>query len=751
MEDEPQDSMFQSLADQWQNTPAVVASSYLELANLLETCSTEFSQVFERHVALGKDDWSLSDLLLDLSVEFGVDFSQAARYFDDSINEDDPEDIMFARDFNEASFRRRLSNFCLATANALDSTSTQTTRQYIAAYRARQHNPHSNAAYDIAAEREAAAHQSVSLEVFEQAAVAEMVEEAEQLNFIEDVQAQALVKTEDKPEDEQIRGPEDDRLDLLDGVQIQALVKTESQSSLKAPSKAPSDKMKPKTYAISDHPLLEGIMERDSRVLTKEEIFDLTDDLDLERLQKPTRAQTWLTPSLQSNAEQIQDSFLSQVTYSMDEASQEDCKKVFVEVLTICGVARTMTGTKLFHSLLQQQGLSFVSHQSFIDLLENWAAKYTPESNDLASKIRQTISEYEGMMKLIGDDDPTYADLQALLETLKEQLKSALSRGSRKPRQKAAPLTSKDLLMKGLKEIFAFYARQQKIIGAQATFDNITHNNSVWTLGKFFKFCKDFDLMGKATRDQRRLGREELAAIFKKFAELAKILKEESLVGMMGKIAEVFFNAQYDQVSGKPPVADSREKLDLMMMYLGCDRPEVYQQKMKGFGPAFSKEKTGYRIPEDDLSKRYMYRPPVKRPRHQSQKSESRLSHEPAPDTLSKLRMALSKPDIPMPTPPRPVKSDQVKAEPIHLKHLTDEQSTKEEEEDMLRALGIDEAEFTDEEVPESAQMRKAPLKVSQLEDKKVEQMLKMHDKRMQPGLKALERVRRSDKAFSRK
>jgi hypothetical protein len=871
MEDELQDSMFQSLADQRQETPALVTSSYLELVTRLAN-STEFSQIFERHAALGKDDWSLSDLLLDLSVECGVDFSQAVEYFDDSINEDDPEDIMFATDLNEASFRRRLSNFCLAKANALDSTSTQTTRQYIAAYWAdEQLKTPTDVADDLAAEREDAAQQAVSMEVFEEAAVAEMIGEAEQVNFIEDVQAQALVKTEDKPEllgdaqaqallrtednkpelledvraqallgeaehancfedvqtkalvkaenrpelpeDEQaqvliggaaeqlnfiedvqaqmlmktedkpelseevqFRGPED-RLDLLDDVQIQALVKTESQSSLEFPSKAPSDKMKPMTYAISDGPLAEGIMERNSRILTKEEIFDMTDDLDLERVQKPTRPETWLTPSLQSNAEQIQDSFSSQVTSSMYEVSQENCRKVFAQVLTICGVTETMTGTKLFSSLLQQQGLSFVSHQGFIDLMENWAAKYTPESNDLASKIRQTISEYEGMMKLIGEDDPACADLQTLIVTLKEQLQAALSRGSRKTRPRAAPLTSKGLLMKGLKEIFAFYARQQKIIGAQATFDNITHNNSVWTLGKFFKFCKDFELMGKTTRDQRRLGRDELAVIFKKFAELAKILKEDSLVGVLGKIAEVFFNAQYDQVSAKPPVADSQEKLDLMMMYLGCDRPEVYQQKMKGFGHAFSKERTGYRIPESDLSKKYAYRPPVPRPRHQSQKSESHLSQEPAPDTLSKLRIALSRPDIPMPTPPKSVrlgqeksslvrsdlvksdqfnsdlvKSDQVKTGRVHLKHLTNEQSTKEEEEDMLRALGIDEAEFNEEEVAASPLIKsQTPVKARQLEDTKVEQMLRMHDRRMQPGLKAIERVQRSIKGFSRK
>ena len=52
--------------------------------------------------------------------------------------------------------------------------------------------------------------------------------------------------------------------------------------------------------------------------------------------------------------------------------------------------------------------------------------------------------------------------------------------------------------MKGIREIFKFYAKQQNLYGNKATFDVIDQNLEEMNQGEFLKLLKDFNILGNA-------------------------------------------------------------------------------------------------------------------------------------------------------------------------------------------------------------------------------------------------------------
>ncbi len=68
---------------------------------------------------------------------------------------------------------------------------------------------------------------------------------------------------------------------------------------------------------------------------------------------------------------------------------------------------------------------------------------------------------------------------------------------------------------KGLREIFAFYCRQQLLIGKKATFEQLESVLTNMNLGEFMKLCKDFAIPISATK---------IKELFKKTAKLSKEL-----------------------------------------------------------------------------------------------------------------------------------------------------------------------------------------------------------------------------------
>lgn len=311
---------------------------------------------------------------------------------------------------------------------------------------------------------------------------------------------------------------------------------------------------------------------------------------------------TWLSPYLETHSAHITEFFLA-VSVGQ-EVSRAEALKVFTEVVKVSGIPRTSAGRKLFQSLIANYQKDTLTFSELCGLLNEWASQHTPEAVDITTKIKISIIDYEALLAKLEPGD-SYDTLAGMIHHLKGQLRLLAERES--PKLKSC---SKDQQQaKSLSEIFAFYAKQQKIIGSDATFDGIVQSSSVWTLGKYFKFCTDFDLMGKG-RGLRYLGKDDLAMIFKRNAEHAKLLREERFLGTLEQVAELYFNEDYDRSSGKPPVSHVgvKMKLEMMLLFLNLGNPELYQRRLKGFVHAFSTEKAGYRLPEGDLSKRYKYR-----------------------------------------------------------------------------------------------------------------------------------------------
>lgn len=752
-------------------------SFYLKIATRLKK-DTNLTEIFERHADLGKikDEWVLQELIQDLSLHLGVDLSQAVDYFSNTTNKDDSNDVIQMANFNEEMFRRRLGNFCLTKACSLDPNSDTLPEQYISAYRnaaSRQSSkydaedppelplvdeasPIESASSSPHAKLQQEQEETVAAYLLEATVEAELFDAALEVgwNAEDEVSPKNSVKQGYEEEDLEADYKGDDSLENAIEANIQGSLREQIAKAADEPEEywldppehqiivqksTPSHKrkgqveVKPITYAVSEVPLAEGIMDRSTRILHKDEIYQFSDDLDLDYVAKDPRPTTWLTPSLKRHADRILESFMSQSTSTLDEVSRADCLKVFKEALSICEVSLTQAGKRLFLTLLTDSR-DFLSYLDFIDLLEEWAGQYNPEASDIATKIRQTIAEYEAMLQEVGSEAESI-NLAAMILTLKEQLKKQISRGDR-PKQKVQRMDSQT---KALKEIFAFYARQQKIIGADSTFDEITHNVTVWTLSKFYKFCTDFEVMGRTRGSQRRLDKEELTAVFRKHWNYAKLLSEDRFLDVLERIAEAYFNQTYDKVSGQPPVAeqDAKAKLGMLLDYLGVGNPEIYLQKMKGFGHAFSKEKAGYRIPEDDLSKKYQYRNLSKQALKRRQRQQD-SSADPSLISLNKLKGVPSKLQVSSSASAKaPPKPDFSRLNPKPRRDQDDE-------EDVGKFLGIDESDLYDEAALSRDISARAHRQLP--DENRYGQILKMHERRMESGLKALERVRRVNK-----
>ena len=215
--------------------------------------------------------------------------------------------------------------------------------------------------------------------------------------------------------------------------------------------------------------------------------------------------------------------------------------------------------------------------------------------------LDQTIQEYEQLAQAASG----YALVSSLVSSL-QGLKQSFNVQTRRSYKEGL----KDRQLRGLNEIFSFYAKQLQMVGKSPTFDLLTQHGQIWSMGKFFKFCADFALMGKA-RDERRLSKAQVSQIFKQTAHNSINMDVRQFYSALDLVAELFFNSEYQASTGKKVAQLSLdEKRQLLYEYIGCENHTAYTAKLKGFGLPFSKERAGFRIPEDDISKRYKYNDP---------------------------------------------------------------------------------------------------------------------------------------------
>ena len=242
-----------------------------------------------------------------------------------------------------------------------------------------------------------------------------------------------------------------------------------------------------------------------------------------------------------------------------------------------------------------------ISYSDFVDLMNLWGQKYSKDQENIIGHLAKTIKATH-VLNYSYSDVP---QLSLILTKLESSLQSCLTKHLESLKEDSNP---SDKYKKNLEDIFQFYAKVQRIQGTEDTFEAMEASNTAWNLGKFLKFCADFNIVQAKEEIKRALSKEQLTAIFKKTASNTRLMTESQFIEALDKIAEVIYNPELDRLlntsfaySGVP------EKRELLYKLLGIHSFNKYHQKKKAFGIAFSPEKIS-RIPISETSHKYIFK-----------------------------------------------------------------------------------------------------------------------------------------------
>ncbi|CAD8188672.1 unnamed protein product [Paramecium octaurelia] len=121
-------------------------------------------------------------------------------------------------------------------------------------------------------------------------------------------------------------------------------------------------------------------------------------------------------------------------------------------------------------------------------------------------------------------------------------------------------------------KVFDFYCKQQYVQGQHATFERQQHEASIFTIGKWMHFCKDFQIKAK---NQRML------ELFKKYAKNQKELNYDQFIQLINMLA-----------------IEEGQDQEQFIISLGLDNWKLCQQKMKPFQKPFQMRDKDQRIKE---------------------------------------------------------------------------------------------------------------------------------------------------------
>ncbi|CAG9335616.1 unnamed protein product [Blepharisma stoltei] len=320
----------------------------------------------------------------------------------------------------------------------------------------------------------------------------------------------------------------------------------------------------------------------------------------------------WIEPYLNIYASDIELIFQSKVSNQSNMIEAHELKGMLRDMLWLMKLPQDkdlflfdrMIENRFKHTQNKSQTKYLkLTYSQCIDLIEEWASKESLNRLSYESQMLNTIEEYTDLIPNMKSD----SDLSSHLYDLIENLKLINTSFSSKSYYKSAPETLIEKQVKGLKEIFSFYASQYKGIGKSPTFDQITTHKQVLNVSKFIKFCNDFGIIGK--KGSQRLTIPQVSQIFVNNQNCTRTMDLTQFLSAVENIAEQFWAAQMSGIS-ENEIKDIglTKKRQLLYQYLQCDDPNTYNQKLKGFGLPFSMEQAGYRIPEYDLSKKYKFK-----------------------------------------------------------------------------------------------------------------------------------------------
>ena len=242
-----------------------------------------------------------------------------------------------------------------------------------------------------------------------------------------------------------------------------------------------------------------------------------------------------------------------------------------------------------------------ISYSEFVDLMNLWGQKYSKDQVNIIGHLAKTIKSTHELNYLYTD----LPQLSLILTKLETSLQSYLTKHLEFQKEDSNP---NDKYKKNLEDIFQFYAKVQRIQGTEDTFEAMEASNTVWNLGKFLKFCADFNIVQAKEETKRALSKEQLTVIFKKTASNTRLMTEPQFIEALDKIAEVIYNPELDRLLNTSFAYSAvPEKRELLYKLLGIHSFNKYHQKKKAFGIAFSPEKHS-RIPVSETSHKYTFK-----------------------------------------------------------------------------------------------------------------------------------------------
>jgi len=258
-----------------------------------------------------------------------------------------------------------------------------------------------------------------------------------------------------------------------------------------------------------------------------------------------------------------------------------------------------------------------ITYEEFLSLIYSWYQKHRPPflppdspkppAPDLQTKLIETIKEYQKLRneKISNGEDTSVID--NLIITLREQLKSLQKPYLNKIKKEKS---FEELCKIGLHEIFSYYAKQQSMLGKTPTFDDILKNLETLTLGKFLRFCRDFEFMdAHSLPDKKVLTKEQVQKIFLKNSVLQKEMTETHFLNAIREISALYYDEEYDKINETDSKAMPKgEKLTKFYEYIGCSDANIYSKKLKGFLVPFGSG-PNTRLPENDIAKKYKPKP----------------------------------------------------------------------------------------------------------------------------------------------
>lgn len=350
-----------------------------------------------------------------------------------------------------------------------------------------------------------------------------------------------------------------------------------------------------------------------------------------EKARENETGNSWISPFIVEYQEEV-DRIYEKYVVENHMIEGNSTKPILLSILQVFGIGIEEKDIFLFDRMVEnrfkhtakdkQIKYLKLTYSQLITLIEEWALKDSIKQVSLSLHIENTISEYQLLLSQCEFPDLSNP-LGEIIKTLKLTQKKIT----------AKPENSKDTALenhlKSIKEIFAFYAKQLKMLGNAPTFDEITDHQNILNISKFTKFCSDFDITNKQNKDH--LSVQQVTQAFLNGNECSRSMNLNQFVAALDALAEIYYNEQYDARNNtKLAKGKITVKRAMFYEYLQLGNRTGYMQKAKGFGLPFSKEKAGYRLPDYDLSKNYKFKDTSKQKKKVDDWKKSKIEAKPS-------------------------------------------------------------------------------------------------------------------------